>query len=175
MLSWIIKFECWYTTGWTRYVLKNIVGFEVDKLPQQYAWELGENTHAEMKRLACQQVAEELSEQANLTLHSDSTSKFGQHYIWIFLGFCWRKCIYTSYRSFWDINRLCWKDSWYLKDDIELVAGKGMCAKLLRNTYRQIDILYKKYQWLESYNFEMLTDVANNFRERSFNRGATTS
>ena len=36
--------------------------------------------YAEMKGLAYQQVAEESSEQDNLTLHSDGTSKFGQHY-----------------------------------------------------------------------------------------------
>ena len=35
---------------------------------------------AEMKGLACQQLVEELGEQENLTLHSDGTSKYGQHY-----------------------------------------------------------------------------------------------
>ena len=36
----------------------------------------------EMKGLACQQLGEELSQDKNLTLmHSDGTSKFGQHYV----------------------------------------------------------------------------------------------
>ena len=59
-----------------RSVLKNIAGFEVDKLPQPGT---SVRMYAEMKGLACQQV-EELSEQDNLTLHSDGTSKFGQYY-----------------------------------------------------------------------------------------------
>ena len=59
-----------------RSVLKNIAGFEVDKLPQPG---ILVRMYAEMKGLACQQV-EELSEQDNLTLHSDGTSKFGQYY-----------------------------------------------------------------------------------------------
>ena len=60
-----------------RSVLKNIAGFEVDRLPQPGTLV---RMYAEMKGLAYQQVAEELSEQGNLTLHSDGTSKFGQHY-----------------------------------------------------------------------------------------------
>ena len=35
---------------------------------------------AEMKGLACQQLAEELSNEQCVTLHSDGTSKYGQHY-----------------------------------------------------------------------------------------------
>ena len=35
--------------------------------------------YAEMKGLAYQQI-EEVSKQDNLTLHSDGTTKFGQHY-----------------------------------------------------------------------------------------------
>ena len=36
--------------------------------------------YSELKGLAYQQVAEELSKTTDLTLHSDGTSKFGQHY-----------------------------------------------------------------------------------------------
>ena len=35
---------------------------------------------AEMKGLACQQLAEQLTATEKLTSHSDGTSKFGQHY-----------------------------------------------------------------------------------------------
>ena len=36
--------------------------------------------YAEMKGLACQQLSEELQKGGNLSLHSDGTSKFSQHY-----------------------------------------------------------------------------------------------
>ena len=35
---------------------------------------------AEMKGLACQQLAEQLTALEKLTLYSDGTPKFGQHY-----------------------------------------------------------------------------------------------
>ena len=38
------------------------------------------NLMAEMRGLACQQLSEQLTTADNLTLHSDGTSKFGQHY-----------------------------------------------------------------------------------------------
>ena len=60
-----------------RSALKNIAGFEVDKLPQPGTLV---RMYGEMKGLVCQQVAEVLNEQDNLTLHSDGASKFGQHY-----------------------------------------------------------------------------------------------
>ena len=59
-----------------RSVLKNIAGFEVDALPQPGTLV---RMYAEMKGLAYQQI-EEVSKQENLTLHSDGTTKFGQHY-----------------------------------------------------------------------------------------------
>ena len=39
--------------------------------------------YAEMKGLAYQQI-EEISKQENLTLHSDGTTKFDQHYMDLF-------------------------------------------------------------------------------------------
>ena len=59
-----------------RSVFKNIAGFEVEKLPQPGTLV---RMYAEMKGLAYQQI-EEGSKQDNLTLHSDGTTKFGQHY-----------------------------------------------------------------------------------------------
>ena len=39
------------------------------------------NMLAEMKGLACQQLGEVLTQERNLTLHSDGISKFGLHYV----------------------------------------------------------------------------------------------
>ena len=60
-----------------RSVLKNVEGYEVGDLPKTGTLV---RMYSELKGLAYQQVAEELSKATNLTLHSDGTSKFGQHY-----------------------------------------------------------------------------------------------
>lgn len=60
-----------------RSVLKNIAGMEVDKLPKPASLV---RMLTELKCLAYQQIADELQECENITLHSDGTSKFGQHY-----------------------------------------------------------------------------------------------
>ena len=78
-----------------------------------------------MKGLACHQLAEELSEEDNLTLHSDSTSKFGQHYgsfqisvegSTYTLGLS--EMLTSSAEKTLDTLK-------QILDDIELVAGKG--------------------------------------------------
>ena len=61
-----------------RSVLRNLTSLEVGDLPSVST--LG-NMYAEMKAVACQQLAEVLPIDDGLTLHSDGTSKFGQHYI----------------------------------------------------------------------------------------------
>ena len=60
---------------WT--VLSNIVGITVDRLPK-YATIV--EMLPEMKALPYKQIAEKLQVSQQLTLHSDGTSKFGQHY-----------------------------------------------------------------------------------------------
>ena len=60
-----------------RCVLKHIASFEVKELPHSSSLV---RMLAEMKGLACQQLAEELSNEQCVTLHSDGTSKYGQHY-----------------------------------------------------------------------------------------------
>ena len=57
-----------------RCVLKHI---EVKQLPHSSSLV---RMLAEMKGLACQQLAEEVSKEECVTLHSDGTSKYGQHY-----------------------------------------------------------------------------------------------
>ena len=60
-----------------RCVLKHIVSFEIKELPQTCTLT---GMYAEMKGLAYHQLSEELQKGENLTLHSDGTTKFGQHY-----------------------------------------------------------------------------------------------
>ena len=61
----------------TRFVLKNIAGFEVSELPLTGT---SIRMYSELKSVAYKQVAEELSGIADLTAHSEDDSKFGQHY-----------------------------------------------------------------------------------------------
>ena len=60
-----------------RSVLLNIAGIEVDALPKSSTLS---SMLAEMKCLVYEQLSEELNVLDNITLHSDGTSKFGQHF-----------------------------------------------------------------------------------------------
>jgi len=60
-----------------RSVLKHIASFKIKELPQK---SILIRMFAEMKGLSCQQLSEELQKEDKLTLHSDGTSNFGQHY-----------------------------------------------------------------------------------------------
>ena len=60
-----------------RTVLSNIAGITVDQLPK---YTTIVEMLPEMKALAYKQIAEKLQVSQQLTLHSDGTSKFGQHY-----------------------------------------------------------------------------------------------
>ena len=61
----------------TLFVLKHTAYFSVKKLPQKATLV---RMLAEMKGIAYNQLAEELEMEENLTIHSDGTSKFGEHY-----------------------------------------------------------------------------------------------
>ena len=60
-----------------RIVLSNIAGTTVDRLPK---YTTIVEMLPEMKALAYKQIAEKLLVSQQLTLNSDGTSKFGQHY-----------------------------------------------------------------------------------------------
>ena len=60
-----------------RTVLSNIAGTTVDRLPK---YTTIVEMLPEMKALAYKQIAEKLLVSQQLTLNSDGTSKFGQHY-----------------------------------------------------------------------------------------------
>ena len=58
-------------------VLQHCAGFSIKELPQKATLM---RMLAEMKGIAYYQLAEMLSTEENLTLHSDSTANFGEHY-----------------------------------------------------------------------------------------------
>jgi len=60
-----------------RSVLKHIASFEIKELPHPTTLT---QMYSEKKGLVYQQLNEELQKEDNLTLHSDGTSKYGQHY-----------------------------------------------------------------------------------------------
>ena len=60
-----------------RYVLQNIAGITVDSLPKPATLV---RMLAELKCFSYQQIADELQDCEKITLLSDGTSKFGQHY-----------------------------------------------------------------------------------------------
>ena len=58
-------------------VLLNVAGIEVGSLPKSSTLS---NMLTEMKCLVYEQLSDELSAEDNITLHSDGTSKFSQHF-----------------------------------------------------------------------------------------------
>ena len=60
-----------------RSVLQHCAGFSIKELPQKATLV---RILAEMKGITYYQMAEMLSKEENLTLHSDGTTKFGEHY-----------------------------------------------------------------------------------------------
>ena len=59
-------------------MLLNIASIEVGELPKSRTLS---GMLVEMKCLAYDQISEEMDTQDNITLHSDGTSKFGEHLI----------------------------------------------------------------------------------------------
>ena len=107
-------------------VLQNIAALDVDILPAPSTLA---NMLAEMKGLACQQLSEVLSQEENLTLHSDGTSKYGMHYV----GF--QMSTESSAYSLGLLKMVTGSASRTLAtfkqilSDIELVAGTGTGMK----------------------------------------------
>ena len=150
-----------------RSVLKNIAGFEVDNLPQPGTLV---RMYAEMKGLAYQQI-EEISKQDNLILHSDGTTKFGQHYgsFQISTG----ESAYTLGLSEM-LTGSAEKTLDTLKqilDDIELVTGESTSKTLLaniKNTMSDRHIVQKNFnELLEMYRSEILPDVVSSWKNLS--------
>ena len=118
---------------------------------------------SEMKGLACQQLAEQLTRTKDLTLHNDGTSKFGQHYgrfqvslpdSSYSLGLC---------EMFTESADLTLKSLQMILADIEAIAGDGIGDKILaniKNTMSDQHIVEKKFNGLlEDYRQEILPSV----------------
>ena len=88
---------------------------------------------AEMKGLACQHLAEQRISTEKLTLHSDETSKFGQHYG----GFQVSMPDHSAYslglsEMLTESAEVTLNTLKIILSDIDLVVGEGTEAKLLR-------------------------------------------
>ena len=113
-----------------RSVLRHLVNMEVEALPKPTTLV---DMMAEMKGLACQHLAEQLTSTEKLTLHSDGTSKFGQYYG----GFQVSMPDHSAYSlglsemltGFAEVTLNTLK---IILSDIDLVVGEGTGAKILR-------------------------------------------
>ena len=145
-----------------RSVLRNIALMEVDSTCIPGASTLVKML-AEMKGVACQQLVEELCNDDKLTLHSDGTSKFGQHYVGYqvstdgsaySLGLC-------------DMLTQTLSTLKQVLQDIELVSEKGAGEKILsriKNTMSDRHIVKKKFnRLLEDYRAEILPSAVSNW------------
>ena len=110
--------------------------------------------------LACQHLAEQLTSTEKLTLHSDGTSKFGQHYG----GFQVSMPDHSAYSL--GLSEMLTGSAEVtlntLKTDIDLVVGEGTGAKILRcikNTMSNCHIVEKFNSLLEDYQAKILPMV----------------
>ena len=151
-----------------RSVLRNIASFEVDALPKPSTLS---GMLAEMKCIAYQQISDELDQHENLTLHSDGTSKFGEHYgsyqistesSAYSLGLC------DMLTGSADLTLLTLKQ---ILGDLDVVAGVGTGADLLakiKNTMSDRHIVQKKFNsLLEDYRSEILPTIISDWKELS--------
>ena len=148
-----------------RSVLKNVAGYEVDDLPKTGTLV---RMYSELKGLAYQQVAEELSKTTDLTLHSDGTSKFGQHYGSFQISAQSAEGAISAYSLGLSemVTGSAEKTLDVLKqilDDIKLVTDESVCKQLLasiKNTMSDRHIVQKNFnELLQSYRLQILPDV----------------
>ncbi|XP_065893139.1 uncharacterized protein [Dysidea avara] len=149
-----------------RCVLKHIASFEIKELPQKSTLI---RMFAEMKGLSCQQLSEELQKEDNLTLHSDGTSKFGQHY------YSFQVSTSHSTYSLGLAEMLSGTATQVLStfqqilSDVEVVAESGSGNAILskiKNTMSDRHIVEKKFNTLlEGYRLEILPSVIDNWNE----------
>ena len=143
-----------------RSVLQHIAGMNVENLPKPST--LIEMT-SEMKGLACQQLAEQLTRTKDLTLHNDGTSKFGQHYGGFQVSLPESSYSLGLCEMLTGSADLTLKSLQMILADIEAVAGDGIGDKILaniKNTTSDRHIVEKKFNGLlEEYRQEILPSV----------------
>ena len=159
---------------WT--ILSNIAGITVDRLPK---YTTIVEMLPEMKALAYKQIAEKLQVSQQLTLHSDGTSKFGQHY-----GSFQVSTTQSSY-SLGLSEMLCGSAQCTLDtlklilSEIDVVAGEGSGSTLLvniKNTMSDQHIVEKSFnELLESYRSEVLPFMVEGWSDLSHDEQARIS
>lgn len=151
-----------------RSVPRNNASFEVDALPKPSTLS---GMLAEMKCITYQQISEEVSKCDNVTLHSDGTSKFGEHY--------------TSYQISTDSSvyslGLCEMPTgsadltlhvfkWIL-NDLDTVAGNGTGDKIIstiKSNMSDRHIVQQKFNsLLEDYRSQILPTVVADWDQLS--------
>ena len=147
-----------------RSVLHNIAAMDIDTLPAPSTLT---NMLVEMKGIACQQLGEVLSQEENVTLHSDGTSKYGMHYV----GF--QMSAESSPYSLGLSEMITGSANQTLATfkqiigDIELVAGTGIGEKIvghIKNTMSDRHIVQKNFNsLLEDYRSQILPNVVSNW------------
>ena len=159
-----------------RTVLSNIAGITVDRLPKYMT---NVEMLPEMKALAYKQIAEKLQVSQQLTLHSDGTSKFGQHY-----GSFQVSTTQSSY-SLGLSEMLCGSAQCTLDtlklilSEIDVVAGEVSGSTILvniKNTMSNRHIVEKSFnELLESYRSEVLPSMVEGWSDLSHDEQARIS
>ena len=149
-----------------RAVLRNIASIEVGPLPKPSTLS---GMLAEMKCLAYQQVSDEISSEECVTLHSDGTSKFGQHYESYQIST--EKSVYSlglceMLTGSADLTLQLLKQ---IMSDLDSVAGTGcgdvVLAKI-KNTMSDRHVVQKKFNsLLEDYRLEILPMVVKDWSQ----------
>ena len=149
-----------------RSVLKHIVSFEIKELPHPTTLT---QMYSEMKGLACQHLNEELQKGDNLTLHSDGTSKYGQHF------YSFQLSTPDSTYSLGLTEMLSGSATQVLSTfqqilyDLELTTQSGSSRVILskiKNTMSDRHIVEKNFNsLLQSYRMEVLSSVVDNWAE----------
>ena len=126
-----------------RSVLKHLTTLDVDQLPKLTTLM---RMVSEMKTLSYQQLTEELTSSTKLTLHSDGTTKFGQHYG----GFQISTSLGSYYLGLAEMvtgsANVTLQILKMILEDIDLCAGEGVGQKILagiKNTMSDRHIVEK--------------------------------
>lgn len=149
-------------------VLTHLTSIKVDSLPKKSTLA---NMAAEMKCVAYQQLADELCADNTMTLHSDGTSKFGQHYVGYQLST--ENSAYslglsemltgTAEQTLSTLKQIL--------SDIDLVAGEGAGERIvacIKNTMSDRHIVQKNFNCLlEDYRAQILPSVISNWSSLS--------
>ena len=149
-------------------VLLNIASIEVGELPKSSTLS---GMLVEMKCLAYDQISEEMDTQDNITLHSDGTSKFGEHYVSYQLS-----TEHSSYslglcEMLTGSAELTLHTFKQIVSDLSLVSG-NVCGEAIitkiKNTMSDRHIVQKSFNTLlEDYRADILPSVVQDWSKLS--------